>query len=179
MLSAARSVIFNAILAERVAQGTWNRLRAGDVANLDGRGSVFAVEAADAELEQRCAALDVHPTAPLAGAGQSLATGEVLALEEAVAAQFPEALAVIHAEGMKPERRALRIRVRDLEHEYSGDTLRLRFALVGGKLCDDRTSRDHRRRGHRGMNMLEISDTMQRRSPARAHPRSSSSRGRR
>ena len=44
MLSAARSLIFNAILAERVAQGTWNRLAAGDVANLDGRGSVFAVD---------------------------------------------------------------------------------------------------------------------------------------
>ena len=135
MLSAARSVIFNGILAERVAQGTWNRLGAGDVANLDGRGSVFAVDQADAELEQRCTALDVHPTAPLAGAGQSLATGEVLALEEAVSAQFPEALSVISAEGMKSERRALRIRVRNLEHEYEGDTLRLRFALSAGSFA--------------------------------------------
>jgi tRNA pseudouridine13 synthase len=135
MLSAARSVIFNAILAERVAQGTWNRLGAGDVANLDGRGSVFVVDKLDPELEQRCAGLDVHPTAPLAGAGPSLATGDVLALEEAVSAQFPEALSVIHAEGMKPERRALRIRVRDLSHEYSDDTLRLRFALSSGSFA--------------------------------------------
>jgi tRNA pseudouridine13 synthase len=135
MLSAARSVIFNAILAERVGQATWNRLGAGDVANLDGRGSVFAVDTVDPELEQRCAALDVHPTAPLAGAGQSLATGAVLALEDAVSAQFPEALAVITAEGMKSERRALRIRVRDLVHEYSGDTLQLRFALSAGSFA--------------------------------------------
>ena len=85
--------------------------------------------------EQRCAALDVHPTAPLAGQGESLARGEVLALEDAIAGQFPEALAVIHAEGMKPERRALRIRVRDLEHEYSGDTLQLRFALSAGSFA--------------------------------------------
>lgn len=135
MLSAARSVIFNAMLAERVSQGSWNRLSAGDVANLDGRGSVFQVDALDAELEQRCAALDVHPTAPLAGQGESLARGEVLAREEAIAAQFPEALSVIHAEGMKPERRALRIRVRDLEHEYSDDTLRLRFSLSAGSFA--------------------------------------------
>jgi tRNA pseudouridine13 synthase len=135
MLSAARSVIFNAILAQRVGLGSWNRLAPGDVANLDGRGSVFAVDKVDAELEQRCTALDVHPTAPLAGAGQSLATGEVLALEEGIAAQFPEALAVISAEGMKSERRALRIRVRDLVHEYSGDTLRLRFALSSGSFA--------------------------------------------
>ncbi len=135
MLSAARSVIFNAILTERVGQGSWNHLAPGDVANLDGRGSVFAVDKVDTELEQRCVALDVHPTAPLAGAGQSLAAGEVLALEEAVAAQFPEALSVISAEGMKSERRALRIRVRDLAHEYSDDTLKLRFALSSGSFA--------------------------------------------
>jgi tRNA pseudouridine13 synthase len=135
MLSAARSVIFNAILARRVEQSSWNRLAPGDVANLDGRGSVFAVEELDAELEQRCAALDVHPTAPLAGAGESLARGSVLALEESVAAEFPEALAVIAAEGMKSERRALRIRVRDLEYDYQGDVLRLRFALSAGSFA--------------------------------------------
>jgi len=135
MLSAARSVIFNAMLSERVSRASWNRLMAGDVANLDGRGSVFAVDAVDADLEQRCAALDVHPTAPLAGAGESLAKGAVLELENTVAAQFPEALAVILAEGMKPERRALRIRVRELGHEYSGDTLRLRFALSAGSFA--------------------------------------------
>ena len=135
MLSAARSLIFNAILAERVGRGTWNRLVAGDVANLDGRGSVFVVDELAPELEQRCATLDVHPTAPLAGAGPSLASGDILALEEAVSAQFPEALAVILAEGMKPERRALRIRVRELSHEYSGDALRLRFALSSGSFA--------------------------------------------
>jgi len=135
MLSAARSVVFNAILAERIALRTWNTLRPGDVANLDGRGSVFAVESPDAGLEQRCAALDVHPTAPLWGEGVSLAGGEVRAHEEQVAAGFPEALAVIAQERMKSERRALRIRVGDLEHEYSGGVLRLRFALSAGSFA--------------------------------------------
>ena len=98
-------------------------------------GEVDPSRLGQGELEQRCAALDVHPTAPLAGAGPSLASGDILALEETVSAQFPEALSVIHAEGMKPERRALRIRVRDLSHEYSGDTLRLRFALSSGSFA--------------------------------------------
>ena len=135
MLSAARSLIFNAILAERVARGTWNQLASGDVANLDGRGSVFAVDAPDAELKRRCNELDLHPTAPLSGQGESLARGEVLALEDSVSGQFPEALAVIHAEGMKSERRALRIRVRELTHEYTGDVLKLRFALSAGSFA--------------------------------------------
>jgi tRNA pseudouridine13 synthase len=135
MLSAARSVIFNAILAARVAQGSWNRLLAGDVANLDGSGSVFAVAAPDAGLEQRCLELDLHPTAPLWGDGEALATGEVRSLEEAVAARFPEALAVIQGARMKSERRALRMRVRDPGYEYDQDVLRLRFALPSGSFA--------------------------------------------
>jgi tRNA pseudouridine13 synthase len=135
LLSAARSVVFNAILARRVEQGDWNRLLPGDVANLDGRGSVFPVEAVDAELEQRCRLLDIHPTAPLPGAGESLSKDAVLALETEVAGEFPQALAVIGAAGMNSERRALRIRVRDLEYDCEGDVLQLSFALSAGSFA--------------------------------------------
>jgi tRNA pseudouridine13 synthase len=135
MLSAARSLIFNAVLAGRVADGSWNRLMPGDVANLDGRGSVFAVPVLDETLAARCAALEVHPTAALPGSGESLASAESLALEQAVSADFPEALAVISAEGMNAERRALRMRVRDLSYDYAGDVLQLRFALSAGSFA--------------------------------------------
>jgi tRNA pseudouridine13 synthase len=135
MLSAARSVIFNAILAARVGQGSWNQLLPGDVANLDGRGSVFAVNTPDAELEGRCAQLDLHPTAPLWGAGEALSAGEVRSLEETVAARFPEAVAVIEGAGMNAERRALRMRVQDLAHDFEQDVLRLRFALPAGSFA--------------------------------------------
>jgi tRNA pseudouridine13 synthase len=135
MFSAARSLIFNAILAERVRAGTWNRLGAGDVANLDGRGSVFAVDMADATIEPRVAALEIHPTAPLVGDGTPMSSGEIAALEEGVAASFPEALAVIRAERMNAERRALRIRVRDLSHDYADGVLRVRFALDAGSFA--------------------------------------------
>jgi tRNA pseudouridine13 synthase len=135
MLSAARSLVFNAIVAARVEQGSWNRLQAGDVANLDGRGSVFAVDAPDAELEARCASLEIHPTAPLVGAGESLAQGEIRRLEESIAAQFPQALAVVAAERMNAERRATRLRVREFEYQLAADTLRLRFALSAGSFA--------------------------------------------
>lgn len=135
MLSAARSLIFNAILAARIAQGSWNRLLPGDVANLDGRGSVFAVPAPDEELQRRCTALEIHTTAPLFGDGEPLSTGEVRALEDAVAAQFPEALAVIRAARMNAERRALRMRVREFTHDYDQDVLRLSFALPAGSFA--------------------------------------------
>jgi tRNA pseudouridine13 synthase len=135
MLSAARSLVFNAILAERVRGGTWDRFIAGDVANLDGRGSVFAVEEGDTTLARRSEALEIHPTAPLMGEGASLAKAEALVLEQGVAARFPEALAVIAAARMNAERRALRIRVRDLEYQYSADVLTLRFALSAGSFA--------------------------------------------
>jgi tRNA pseudouridine13 synthase len=135
MLSAARSVIFNAMLAERIGQGSWNRLLPGDVANLDGRGSVFAVPSLDEELERRCAQLDLHPTAPLWGEGESLAGGEVRAQEEIVAARFPEALSVIRAARMNAERRALRMRVQELAHDYEHGVLRLGFALPAGSFA--------------------------------------------
>jgi tRNA pseudouridine13 synthase len=134
-LSAARSLVFNAILAARVQQGSWNRLLPGDVVNLDCSGSVFAIATPDAELERRCAALEIHPTAPLVGGGDSLSGGEVAALEASVAAGFPEALAVIHAERMNAERRALRIRVRDLSHDFRQNELRLHFALPAGSFA--------------------------------------------
>ena len=135
MLSAARSLIFNAILAERVRRGTWNSFVSGDVANLDGRGSVFAVEEGDTSLAARGDSLEIHPTAPLMGEGESLAKADALALEQSVAAAFPEALAVIAAARMNSERRALRIRIRELDYQYSGDVLTLRFALSAGSFA--------------------------------------------
>lgn len=135
MLSAARSLVFNAILSERVRRGDWNRLLRGDVANLDGRGSVFAVPEVDEVLAARCNSQEVHPTAPLLGEGESLAREGVRELEEAVAANFPEALAVIGAARMNAERRALRIRVRDLEHSFVGEVLTVRFALSAGSFA--------------------------------------------
>jgi tRNA pseudouridine13 synthase len=135
MLSAARSLIFNAILATRVEQGSWNRLLPGDVANLDGRGSVFAVETVDADIERRCAQLELHPTAPLVGEGVALAADGIRELEERTAAGFPEALAVIRSERMNVERRALRLRVGELEHEYRDGVLQLKFALSAGSFA--------------------------------------------
>ena len=66
-LSAARAAIFNAVLAQRVRDGTWNRLLPGEIVNLDGSGSVFVADAIDAALEERCARLDIHPTGPMWG----------------------------------------------------------------------------------------------------------------
>ncbi len=132
VMSAARSLVFNAILAERVTSGSWNRLLAGDVANLDGRGSVFKVDEVDSELAARCGRGEIHPTGPMVGEGDTLAGGSVAALEQEVQQRFPEALSVVRAQRMNGERRALRVNVRELTYEMAEGLLRVRFSLPAG-----------------------------------------------
>ena len=66
-ISALRSLEFNNGLHARVRNATWNRLLAGDIANLDSTGSVFSVDEVTPELERRCAEMDIHPAGVLPG----------------------------------------------------------------------------------------------------------------
>jgi tRNA pseudouridine13 synthase len=114
VLSAARSLVFNAVLAARVRDGTWDHLEAGDVANLDGRGSIFPVDVLDVTLTERAAQLDIHPTGPLWGRGSPASKQRVADLETRIAAEFPQPCALTADAGMDQERRALRLTVREL-----------------------------------------------------------------
>jgi tRNA pseudouridine13 synthase len=135
VLSAARSLIFNAVLSERVQDGTWCRLKPGDVANLDGKGSVFPVDAADEALTTRIAELDVHPTGPMWGKGELLSQGRVRDLEQRVASELTEACDLVIAAGMNQERRALRLAVRELGWERQGADVLVRFWLTKGSFA--------------------------------------------
>ena len=131
-LSAARSLLFNALLAERVADGTWDRLLAGDLAALEGRGSYFAVAALDEVLAARCARLEIHPTGPLWGTGLPESRDAVRALEVAAAARHAEAQALCESAGMRQERRSLRLAVHELACLNEGEALLLKFRLTRG-----------------------------------------------
>jgi len=120
------------VLAARVSEGSWERLRAGDLANLDGRGSVFRVEVVDAELLERCRRLEIHPSGPLWGEGDPGSAGEVQELEKTVAARYPDAAAACAAAGMAQERRSLRIAVHELRCEVEAQAVRLHFRLARG-----------------------------------------------
>jgi tRNA pseudouridine13 synthase len=135
VLSAARSLVFNAVLAERVTEGTWDRLEAGDIANLDGRGSVFPVDVLDATLTTRCEGLDIHPTGPMWGGGTPQTKGRVGELETRVASGFQEACALVADAGMDQERRALRLAVRDLSWGGEPNAVVLRFRLTRGSFA--------------------------------------------
>jgi len=131
-LSAARSLIFNAVLATRIAAGDWEHAAPGDVVGLDGRGSWFIAETDDAALAGRLASLDVHPTGPMWGRGEPPGHGPAAALERDVAARFSVFAEGLAAAGLEQERRALRLRVRDLAWALQGDVLELSFGLPAG-----------------------------------------------
>jgi tRNA pseudouridine13 synthase len=135
VLSAARSLIFNAVLAERVADGTWHQLEVGDVANLDARGSVFSVDAVDGTLRERETRLDVHPTGPLWGSDEPMSRGRIRTLEDRVAAELDDPSALVIAAGMRQERRSLRLAVRDLDWTREGGHVVLRFWLTKGSFA--------------------------------------------
>lgn len=134
-LSAARSHLFNRVLAERIRRQSWDRALPGDVFQLEGSHSLFGPEVLDETLRRRLENLDIHPTGPLCGAGQSRAEDEAAALEHGVIAQYPELAAGLAACDLKPARRALRVRVHGLQREWLDGDLQLSFALPAGSFA--------------------------------------------
>lgn len=132
-LSAARSHLFNRYLAARISDGSWDQALPGEVLMLDGSHSVFACPQPDATILERLARHDLHPSGPLWGAGESLATAAALAGETALAAAEAQLCAGLAAEGLKQERRALRLVPAQLHGEViGGDAVRLDFRLPAG-----------------------------------------------
>jgi tRNA pseudouridine13 synthase len=135
VLSAARSLLFNALLARRVADGSWAHLLAGDVAVLDGRGSIFAVPEPDATLAARIERLEIHPTGALWGEGPPPTGADVQALEQRIAGEFGAAAGLCVAAGMRQERRSLRLAAQELHCETEQDAVRLSFRLPRGSFA--------------------------------------------
>jgi tRNA pseudouridine13 synthase len=132
VISAARSALFNAVLAQRVGGGSWDRLLEGDLANLDGRGSVFVVETIDGALEARAERLELHPTGALWGMGNPQSRAAVLELEAGVAARLAAQARLCESVGLRQERRSLRLAVRELRCESEPAAVVLRFRLARG-----------------------------------------------
>jgi tRNA pseudouridine13 synthase len=133
VVSAARSELFNAVLARRVADASWNHALDGDVFMLDGTHSIFGPEAPDDALRARVAAFDVHPTGPMWGCGELRSTLAVAALEREVAHAQADLAGGLEREGLEQERRALRLRAGELVAGWEGPgTLVFEFVLPGG-----------------------------------------------
>ncbi len=133
-LSAARSHLFNKVLAERVRRGNWHTPLRGDCMILDGSNSFFGIEQVDDEIKARVQEFDIHPSGPLWGKGEPLTKLDVLQLENDVLADeqlFKNGL--VNA-GMTMDRRALRMKPVALQYQMlDAGTIRLIFDLTSGQ----------------------------------------------
>jgi len=131
-ISAARSLLFNQVLAWRVEQGSWNRLLDGERIMLDGSASSFYAEQIDEQLQQRLEEMDIHPSAPLWGRGQSDVTGDAAAVEQQALEGYEFWKEGLERCGADLGRRALRAPVREMAWRFEEDSLMLEFSLPKG-----------------------------------------------
>lgn len=132
-LSAARSEIFNALLAARIENRNWLGALEGEVWMINGSHSIFGPEPVSDELRSRAEKLEIHPTGPMWGRGELRSQSVVAACESEVAKAHGAICDGLEAADLKQERRALRIQVRDLSWEWMAEAqLQCRFSLPSG-----------------------------------------------
>jgi tRNA pseudouridine13 synthase len=110
LLSAARSHLFNAVVAERMARGAWNRVLTGEVFGFADNGTLLLIGNQRGDEAERFAKGMVELTAPLWGNGELHSAGEVRQLEQEVLARFKECTTGLEAAGLRQERRVMRVR---------------------------------------------------------------------
>lgn len=133
-ISAARSWIFNQVLAQRIRADSWQQALAGEALMLEGSDKCFLAEQIDSALIERVVSMDVHPSGPLWGVGEPLCAAQVRALESDVAQQWSALSQGLESVGMKQARRALRIRLREPQLAMStmDKSVTLSFSLPAG-----------------------------------------------
>ncbi|MFK7604612.1 MULTISPECIES: tRNA pseudouridine(13) synthase TruD [unclassified Pseudomonas] len=132
LLSTARSYLFNQVLAARVADGSWQRAQVGDLLAFTDSRSFFPAGEAECN-DPRLAILDLHPTGPLWGEGESATTHATHELEQSIAAREADLRDWLVRAGMSHERRILRLPIGRLTWHYpEPDILQLEFVLPAG-----------------------------------------------
>lgn len=130
-ISAARSLIFNAVLDQRVKAGNWNQYLAGDVFQLKRTKSIFQDDQSS-DLQKRINDFEIHPTGPLWGRGELPSLSACRELEEAVAAEHQEFAEGIVKSGSQQDRRSLRVEPRFFQMQLEKDAASFSFELPSG-----------------------------------------------
>jgi len=129
-LSAARSEIFNLIVAKRIELGLAQQVSNGDILQLNGSHSWFVVDESEdlAQLQQRLTQQDVLLTAPLIGEEEKSAVD----FEHEIFAQHQALFDLMRQERMKAARRAILMQPQHFQWQFEPNGLRLQFALPAG-----------------------------------------------
>ncbi|MBI5449924.1 MAG: tRNA pseudouridine(13) synthase TruD [Gammaproteobacteria bacterium] len=132
MLSAARSLLFNAVLSERVRLSNWDMALPGDVMMLDGTSSVFSIDEVTDDIIDRCNRHDIHPTGPLFGKGGKRPGVIVDAIEACAIAPYHEFAEGLLGQDIDASRRSLRLCPADLKWSFTDCGVGVEFFLPSG-----------------------------------------------
>ena len=129
-LSAARSEIFNLIVAKRIELGLAQQVLNGDILQLNGSHSWFVVDESEdlAQLQQRLAQQDVLLTAPLIGEEEKSAVD----FENEIFAQHQALFDLMRQERMKAAHRPILMHPQHFQWQFEPNGLRLKFYLPAG-----------------------------------------------
>ncbi len=133
LLSAVRSHLFNAVVAERMARGSWDRVLSGEVFGFPDNGTLLLIGNQRGDEAERFEKGIVEITAPMWGGGDLPSAGETRELETEVMSRFPECTAGLEAAGLRQERRVMRLRPTNPDFlSLEGGDLQLSFDLPRG-----------------------------------------------
>ena len=138
LLSAARSVLFNQVVSDRLAQqGSLTQAMPGDALQLTGRGSWFvALPEELPALQQRIDNNELRITAPLPGSGEWGTLDAALAFEQQSLCHKTALISLLQRERVEAARRAMLVIPRNMQWSWHDDaTLELSFWLPAGSFA--------------------------------------------
>ncbi|MBX3227654.1 MAG: tRNA pseudouridine(13) synthase TruD [Labilithrix sp.] len=129
--SAVQSAAFNAVLEERVKDGSWIVPLHGDLLKKEETGGMFVCTDVQQDRE-RAAAGEVCPTGPIVGDKMRQPEADAFDLEQRIVAPFIEGIDLRRARSLgEGTRRALRLRVSELLHSSTNDEVAPTPGAVG------------------------------------------------
>jgi tRNA pseudouridine13 synthase len=139
LISAARSFVFNSVVAKRVADRNWDTLLDGEVFGFADNRSLVLPENLRGDEADRVKAGELELTAPLWGNGEPLSRSEVRRIEDDVVSEQNELVSGLAQFNLRQERRVIRLRPTEPTLEWSdnsesdtADSVVLRFQLPKG-----------------------------------------------
>ncbi|WP_076736287.1 tRNA pseudouridine(13) synthase TruD [Cronobacter sakazakii] len=136
-LSAARSLMFNTLVSERLQRFGVNQVMDGDALQLAGRGSWFVATPEElTDLQARVDNGELLITAALPGTGDWGTQRAALAFEQTTLADETELLTLLTREKVEAARRAMLLFPRELRWQWQDDaTLEVSFWLPAGSFA--------------------------------------------
>lgn len=130
-LSAARSLLFNQVVSERIASNKHEQPMLGDAFILNGSKAGFTPESLDNEIMTRFFEQDIVLSAPMFGKGDKIHS-DAADFESGILGGYAEVCKGLISHGLKHERRALLLLPRDMTWQFEPEGVRLSFNLPSG-----------------------------------------------